>query len=215
MQEMKFTTRLACVSLCVYISVCLPMSICKCEYLCISLYLLASLYIPDWKCFSVCTYMHTHLWVHISAYVPMCGPVSTSISMQLCILFLCDLWVCFWYELFCLSMCVLGVGSTSVVVPVFVCILQGKWDHPFIVTISSKVGERNIWLITVSQLYPPLEFSWDTVNNQWNVRERSFQEEKKERGDWYNPYGNFEYSNKPQIINGCLNWLLNTLIIEL
>ena len=156
MQEMKFTTRLACVSLCVYISMCLPVSICKCEYLCISLYLLASLYIPDWKCFSVCTYMHTHLWVHISAYVPMCGPVSTSISMQLCILFLCDLWVCFWYELFCLSMCVLGVGSTSVVVPVFVYILQGKWDRPFIVTISSKVGERNIWLITVSQLYPPL-----------------------------------------------------------
>ena len=148
MREMKFTSRLAHASLCVYISVCLPQSICKCVYLCISLYLLASLYIPGGKCSSVCTYMHTHLWVHISAYVSMCGPVSTSVSMQLRILFLCDLRVCFWYELFCLSTCVLGVGSTSVVVPVFVCILQGKWDRPFTVIISSKVGERNIWLIT-------------------------------------------------------------------
>lgn len=121
MREMKFTTRLARVSLCVYISVYLPQSICKCVYSCISLYLLASLYIPDWKCFSVCTYMHAHLWVRISAYVPMCGPVSTSVSMQLCILFLCDLWVCFWYELFCLSVCV-GGGGYLCSCPCSVCV---------------------------------------------------------------------------------------------
>lgn len=125
----------------------------------ILVYISVSISFPvhTWLKMLLCVYLYAYPFVGAYfSYVPMCGPVSTSISMQLYILFLCDLWVCFWYELFCLSMCMLGVGSTSVVVPVFVCILQGKWDRPFIVTISSKVGERNIWLITVSQLYPPL-----------------------------------------------------------
>lgn len=166
-----------------YISVCLLQSICKCVYLCISLYLLAPLGNAWWKCSSVCTYMHTHLWVHISAYVSICGPVSTSVSMQLHILFP------LWSE---------GVFLIWALLSEHVCVGGGEYlwclcafyreseTCPFTVTISSKVGERNIWLITFHSV---TFLSWVFLEEMLitsEMWERSFQKEKKECGDWYN-----------------------------